>query len=212
MIKINYINKIRLYDDTYCIDGRALHRELQIKTEYAKWFKRKIDNYNFIETKDYKLVLQNNIKTNNGGRSLKYFYITIEMAKQLCIKERRNEIAPLILKELLELNNENLYIIEPERPEIIFIDKLEQSLNALHIHGDRQYKVLNYRIDYYISSLNIAIEYDENNHKNYTYEKQELRQAEIEKELGCRFIRVSDKNTDEYNIGLVFKELFQIAC
>jgi very-short-patch-repair endonuclease len=71
---------------------------------------------------------------------------------------------------------------------------------------------LSYRIDYYIKDLNIAIEYDENEHKNYTYEQQELRQAEIEKELGCRFIRVSDKNSDEYNIGLIIKELFQIAC
>lgn len=29
--------------------------------------------------------------------------------------------------------------------------------------------------------FNIAIEYDENNHKNYTYEQQEGRQKEIEK-------------------------------
>ena len=65
-------------------------------------------------------------------------------------------------------------------------------------------------IDYYISNLNIAIEYDENGHKNYSHEAQEGRQKKIEKELGCRFIRVSDKNSDEYNIGLVIKEIFNI--
>ena len=32
----------------------------------------------------------------------------------------------------------------------------------------------------------------------------------IEKELGCRFIRISDKNTDEYNIGYVIKEIFEL--
>ena len=32
----------------------------------------------------------------------------------------------------------------------------------------------------------------------------------IEKELGCRFIRVSDKNSDEYNIGYVIKNIFNL--
>lgn len=103
-------------------------------------------------------------------------------------------------------------IILQDRPELQFINKLEQTLYPFNLVGERQYRVLDYRIDYYILSLNIAIEYDENGHKNYTYEKQELRQALIEKELGCKFIRVSDKYSDEYNIGLVFKKLFQIAC
>lgn len=39
---------------------------------------------------------------------------------------------------------------------------------------------------------------------------QELRQKNIEKELGCRFIRVSDKNSDEYNIGYVIKNIFNL--
>lgn len=46
---------------------------------------------------------------------------------------------------------------------------------------EEQYKVLNYRIDFFMPYFNIAIEYDENNHKNYTYEQQEGRQKEIEK-------------------------------
>ena len=67
--------------------------------------------------------------------------------------------------------------------------------------------MFNYRIDYYIPNLNIAIEYDENDHKNYTYEQQEGRQKKIEKELGCRFIRISDKNTDEFNIDFIISNL-----
>ena len=77
-------------------------------------------------------------------------------------------------------------------------------LSALYgITGLRQYKVLRYRIDYYIYEKNIAIEYDENDHKNYTYEQHEGRQYEIEEMIGCKFIRLSDRNTDEYNIKLV---------
>lgn len=96
------------------------------------------------------------------------------------------------------------------RKEIEFLDQLEESLKPFNIKGIRQYHILSYRIDYYIPSLNIAIEYDENDHKNYTYEQHEGRQKEIEKELNCKFIRVSDKNTNSYNIGLVIKDIFNL--
>ena len=52
---------------------------------------------------------------------------------------------------------------------------------------------------------------NENGHASYKYEEYEDRQKEIEKELGCKFIRVTDKESDEYNIGLVIKELFNIT-
>ena len=95
------------------------------------------------------------------------------------------------------------------RKEIEFLDKLENALIPFSITGIKQYNVLNYRIDYYIPSLNVAIEYDENAHKDYTYEQHELRQKFIEEELGCKFIRVIDKNNDDYNIGLVIKQLLK---
>lgn len=104
-----------------------------------------------------------------------------------------------------------------ERKEIIFIEELEKSLLGFgEIKGVKQYNVLNYRVDYFIPLYNVVIEYDENDHKNYTYEQQEGRQKEIEGELArtfdypCKFIRVSDKNSNSYNIGLIFKELCKI--
>ena len=106
----------------------------------------------------------------------------------------------------------NKYVLYLDyRNEIKFIDKLEQSLKPFGIvEGIRQYRVFDYRIDYYIPNLNVAIEYDENNHKNYTYSQQGGRQKEIEDKLKCNFIRVSDKNSDEYNIGLVIKNILKL--
>ena len=43
------------------------------------------------------------------------------------------------------------------------------------------------------------------NMKNIKADKKKL------KKLGCKFIRVTDKESDEYNIGLVIKELFNIT-
>jgi len=96
------------------------------------------------------------------------------------------------------------------RKEIEFINMLSDFLVPFGIVGECQYNVLNYRIDYYIKSLSIAIEYDENNHNNYTYDEHEGRQKEIEEELGCKFIRVSDYYSNEYNIGLIIKNIFNI--
>ena len=96
------------------------------------------------------------------------------------------------------------------RKEIDFLDMLEKTLEPFNLVGKSQYKVLNYKIDYYIPELNIAIEYDENNHSNYSYESHELRQKLIEEKLGCRFVRISDNKSKEYNVGLVIKEIFNI--
>ena len=35
--------------------------------------------------------------------------------------------------------------------------------------------------------------------------------SEIEKELGCKFIRVSSKEKDAYNVGVVIKSVFNIV-
>ena len=101
----------------------------------------------------------------------------------------------------LGLIQDELLLIE--RKEIKFLDKLQEALKPFDLEGIKQYKILNYRIDFYIPKLNIAIEYDENEHKDYSYKQQQGRQKEIENSLGCDFIRISDKQNDEYNIGLV---------
>ena len=44
------------------------------------------------------------------------------------------------------------------------------------------------------------------NMKNMKQTKKKLK-----KELGCKFIRVTDKESDKYHIGLVVKELFNIT-
>ena len=97
-----------------------------------------------------------------------------------------------------------------KRVELEFLDMLEESLKPFNITGVRQYNILGYRIDYYIPSLNIAIEYDGNGHNHYSYEKHEGRQKEIENKLGCRFIRVTDSNSHSFNVGQVIKEIFNI--
>lgn len=101
-------------------------------------------------------------------------------------------------------------VFNSTRKEILFLNELENALKPFNIKGIRQYNILNYRIDYYIPSLNIAIEYDEDSHNNYTYEAHKGREKEIKEILNCKFIRVTDKNNLGYNLGLVIKNIFNL--
>lgn len=58
-----------------------------------------------------------------------------------------------------------------------------------------QHPILNrkYILDWYIPELNLAIEYDEQHHKTNKNKKSDIaRQEEIEKELGCKFLRYTE--------------------
>ena len=61
-------------------------------------------------------------------------------------------------------------IVCKERKEISFIDELIVVLKELNFKNfNKQYKCLNYKIDLYLSNEKVAIEYDENDHRNYSY-------------------------------------------
>lgn len=124
-----------------------------------------------------------------------------------------NILSEVEKESLIDLLNSNKmkYIVLKSTKEINFIDKLEKVLEPLEIKGVKQYQIMNnkYRIDYYIPKFNLAIEYDENNH--IYYKRDEDREKEIKQELNCEFIRVSDDNCDEYNIGYIIKKLWDYS-
>lgn len=144
-------------------------------------------------------------KLNNTGENFLTEEGVIELISK-CNKVTREKKARLL--RVLFPNKEVVGVTS--RKEIEFIDQLEETLKPFNLIGSRQYKINSYRIDYYIPSLNLAIEYDENDHRGYSYEAHEGRQKEIEDTLKCRFIRVTDGNTNNFNIGLVLKEMFNM--
>lgn len=140
-------------------------------------------------------------------------YECTKMGCDMLVTTLKNKDAFLFAEKLRDIfpdKTKSMIFINLEREEIEFIDQLEDALKPFDIKGQRQYRVLKYRIDYYIPSLQIAIEYDENNHSYYSYDSEEGRQKEIENELGCRFIRVSNDKSHSYNIGLVIKNIFSL--
>lgn len=142
------------------------------------------------------------------GKEYNTYLYTIEGCLLICSLSHSNnklEFSEFLLKVAKENKN---FVILSTRQKIDFIDDLEDALKHFNLTGIKQYNILSYRVDYYIPELKIAIEYDENEHKYYTYEQHENRQKQIEKELNCKFIRVSNKFSNGYNIGLILKFLF----
>lgn len=214
--------------DGFVIDTKKLHKSLGVGRDYSTWIKGRINKYNFKESVDYdkrficngdyytekEIKCMSNKQMSRKSISIVY-YTTLDLAILLTEKEKFSENSCNLLKYLYFLKQDNTKIIvrNNKRPEIKFLDKLEETLKPFNIKGIRQYCLFKgkYRIDYYIESKNIAIEYDEAQHfnnKNITNDN--IRQKEIEDKLGCKFIRVSVNNSDEYNIGLVIKEIFNI--
>ena len=63
-------------------DARELHTFLNSEQEFANWIKNRITQYGFIENQDYV------IKTiYTGRRPRKEYFITLDMAKELCMVE-----------------------------------------------------------------------------------------------------------------------------
>lgn len=63
-------------------DARELHSFLNSEQQYADWIKNRISQYGFLEKQDYIIKT-----TYTGRRPRKEYFITLNMAKELCMVE-----------------------------------------------------------------------------------------------------------------------------
>ena len=107
---------------------------------------------------------------------------------------------------LIENNIIKDFIHTKTRFEVSFLNLLEEALLEIGIVGVRQHKVGTYRIDFYIPSFKIAIEYDEHQHR-YTKDQDSIRQEFVTKELDCKFVRCDYEDSDIKNVMKVLKKI-----
>lgn len=131
-----------------------------------------------------------------------------------CLIQNSQKISSYEKQVLIEMFNkitgkENTIVVS-SRFEISFGDKLKNTLKPLNIKVETQKPMFDgkYRIDFYLPEFNLAIEYDEKQHQQKENKiKDRQREEEIKEVLGCKFIRLDYKQDDNYNIGLVLKEI-----
>ena len=69
-----------------------------------------------------------------------------------------------------------------------------------------QYSVLGYEIDLYFHDYKLAVETDKKGHKDRNINDEIQRQKALEKELGCKFIRINP-DEENFNISKVINEI-----
>ena len=114
------------------INARELHKALANKRQFANWIKQRIEHYKFAENQDFftfnKFVKRD--QTDNLGTRIIDYYLTIDMAKELCMVEN-NETGRKIRKYFIEVEKRYRSIIES--PQNIFniiritLDKIERN-------------------------------------------------------------------------------------
>lgn len=115
------------------INARELHQLLENKRKFADWIKQRIEQYGFIENSEYMSFSQFCEKP-KGGRPVNEYYITINMAKELCMVEN-NEIGKKLRRYFIETEKRYRQIIQ--NPNNIFdfmrlaLDQIEMNENKI---------------------------------------------------------------------------------
>ena len=119
------------------VDARELHQELGNKRRFSDWIKQRIEHYKFTENQDY-IRFHNFVKGDEkgfGNKSTNEYYITMDMAKELCMVEN-NQNGRMIRKYFIEVEKRYRNIIDS--PKNIF-DVMRMALNQI----EENEKILN---------------------------------------------------------------------
>ena len=157
----------------------------------------------------YFLWKKMNLITSNRQKYCYLFSISGYIKYSSLIRNKNEDIFNYIISNYFK-NNNKAFICAVQNKEIRFRNQLSTILNKFNIKYLFQYAIQQYKIDVYLPDFNIVIEYDENGHKYYTYETQELREQNIKDMLGCKFIRVTDEYSIDEAVSIVLKEIFEI--
>lgn len=111
--------------------------------------------------------------------------------------------------DLFEVDPLDYYTDFEPIKEFTFAERLKRFLDGI-THVEQQVTILNYRIDMYLPEYKLAIEFDEYAHK-YREGYDVHRQTEIEKALGCQFLRIKEGELIEDAFNKIIKFLLRAA-
>ena len=83
--KTNFNNKLR-----NTVNARELHEKLGVNSKFNDWFKNRVNQYDFTENIDF-IGFSKNLEKPLGGRPTIEYYISLDMAKELCMVENTEQ-------------------------------------------------------------------------------------------------------------------------
>lgn len=174
--------------------GRILNTENTKWFIYSIFFEGRIDAVGFLE-KIKKVGLLRVLKNNGlykqtGARHTTKIFIDEKIERFITLSQNAKQYAEAIIAPTKDDVTIFLTPITYSRDEEAYLGLLEKMLDGI-CKIERQFIVLDYRIDMYIPELKIAIEFDESYHSK-NKEKDIERQLKIEVELDCVFYRIDE--------------------
>lgn len=192
--------------NTYEVDGKQLYKAQDLLYGYGmdrKKVSNTISNWKISMETDSSLsqvVVVKNGYSEKRGTYLDKTYILM--------------LAGYISKDVTiikEDDNAQVIVVKPHRKELCFGEILIEALKELNLEVIPQYRVGNYRIDFYIPKYNIAVEYDEQHHfTEENKEKDNMRQMAISLLLNSNWIRCDYKDSDINNLMKVLAFIDEI--
>ena len=180
------------YDNDIWFSAAAMARILQ----YRNTKKAISAHVNPQNKKPFSQFDKNKFTYRNARPQAHSLFINIEGLKQLVSKANKPEATVLAKKMGIDVYQ------KITRIEIDIVHELNVYCEHSGIQAKPQYtpKKSKYAIDYYLPEYRLAIEIDENNHKDRDpiYEKD--REKQLKKILGCQFIRCNPDDPD-FSIG-----------
>ncbi|WP_157142033.1 antA/AntB antirepressor family protein [Campylobacter coli] len=123
--------------------ARDLHFFIDAKRQFANWINERIENYDFIENQDYAIEL-----VYTKGRPRKEYYITLDMAKELCMVEN-NEKGRQARRYFIECEKRLKNIEAEQMQKLAFRQNLgyKSQLAQQKEHYENKIKALKYDLE-----------------------------------------------------------------
>lgn len=115
------------------VNARELHEKLKVGSRFNDWIRNRIEKYGFTEGIDFITLTKNLV---SGGKQKEY-YISLDMAKELCMVEN-NELGRMFRKYFIEVEKRYRKIQTPKLPrnylealkELVRVEEERQALEA----------------------------------------------------------------------------------
>ncbi|EMB5537358.1 antA/AntB antirepressor family protein [Campylobacter coli] len=117
---------------------------LEIDTKFADWINRRINHYDFIENQDYIIEL-----VYTKGRPRKEYYVTLDMAKELCMVEN-NEKGRQARRYFIECEKRLKNLEQEKMQKLAFHQSLgyKSQLKQQKEHYENKIKALQYDLEH----------------------------------------------------------------
>ncbi|EDO9180097.1 phage antirepressor Ant [Campylobacter coli] len=125
------------------VNAREIYKYIKITSNFAEWINRRINHYNFIENQDYIIEL-----VYTKGRPRKEYYVTLDMAKELCMVEN-NEKGRQARRYFIECEKRLKNLEQEKMQKLAFHQSLgyKSQLKQQKEHYENKIKALQYDLE-----------------------------------------------------------------